>query len=473
MVTIFFAYGITGIEFSTQVLDFYRPESKDLIRTIETDFDEGDYLTLIFESKDARTSLLEPEMLHQQFRVLKEIKKRFPVDTRSLADAIDEGLRRVKKSSLLDVSDYTTIAEGILGLSGGRTARDLEKVSRNLLSHPEAIGFYTRLRLALDVLPGAAPLQRSGGQHGAEETEFFPPTLQAMKAFVQFRGNPGSQEKRRMAVQIRDLARSFINEKLNVYLINRDLIGAEIDDRTAQDIIWMALTVMLAACFVFWIVFMRGQEVLISLVLMGTAVVWTFGLAGFLGFRLSFLHLLVLPILLGTGNDDAFVFGRQLQKERHDSPDLPAAIEKTFAKTGRAIFLTTLTTSIAFGVSAWVAGSEAVRSFDVLVAVSMVIIFFLTVLLQGPLRVWMGETEERSPRRGSSFTRTLHEKLLKFFLLVGTVSLRYSSRNPRRVLWVSLCVGLSGLCLTRPRKNILGVPIMVIFSSKGMWRTRC
>ena len=47
-----------------------------------------------------------------------------------------------------------------------------------------------------------------------------------------------------MALQIRDLARSFVNDDLNIYVLSRDLISAEVDARTAQNLILMALTVM-------------------------------------------------------------------------------------------------------------------------------------------------------------------------------------------------------------------------------------
>ncbi len=86
--TLVFTFGLTRIEFGSQPRDYGRPESKALLKTIETDFQEGNSHTLIFVSKNERTSLLEPDMLHQQFRVLQALKQRFPVDTFSLVDAI-------------------------------------------------------------------------------------------------------------------------------------------------------------------------------------------------------------------------------------------------------------------------------------------------------------------------------------------------------------------------------------------------
>ena len=72
-VTVVAACGLTRIEFQTRIDDFRHPESKALIRTVDADFREGNHLSVIFESKHAQVSLLEPRMLQQQFRVMQAI----------------------------------------------------------------------------------------------------------------------------------------------------------------------------------------------------------------------------------------------------------------------------------------------------------------------------------------------------------------------------------------------------------------
>lgn len=47
--------------------------------------------------------------------------------------------------------------------------------------------------------------------------------------------------------------------------------------------------------------FPSRRELGIVFAVLATSCVWTFGLAGLLGVKLSFLHLLGFPILLGTG----------------------------------------------------------------------------------------------------------------------------------------------------------------------------
>lgn len=443
LLTLGFGYGLTRIEFGTRLEDFQRRETRELLRTIETGFEQGHVLAVTFVSKDENSSLLEPRLLQQQLRFLRAVKSRFPVDTLSLVDAIDKGVRRARGKSLLEVTDYTTVAQGILALSGGRTVRDLEKISRNFLSHPEAIGFYTRLRLASSAFPGWVPLQQ-GSRDGAQQTRFRPPPLQAMRALIQFAGTMDAGERRRVSIQIREFAHSFIDDDLDILLMSSDLVAAEIDEQTGRNLLLMGLAVMSVAVVVFWLMFMRGCEVLIPVVLMATSMVWTFGAAGLMGVQLSFIHLMVLPILFGTGNDDALIFGRQLLAERKAGHKFSPAIEKTFAKTGKAISLTTLTTFVGFGVSSWLADSEGVKSFAFLVALSMLFIFVLTVSLQGPLRLW--RDRDASIGAGES---TLREKARDRFVAcsqaIGDLSFRLLVKNRKAVLLAFSLISLAAL----------------------------
>ena len=80
--------------------------------------------------------------------------------------------------SLLDYDEYTPFAEALFALSGPRTVRDLEKVSRHFTSHPEAIHFYAKLRAAGALLPGVM-----GG--GASDWKFSVPYIKAIKVLVE------------------------------------------------------------------------------------------------------------------------------------------------------------------------------------------------------------------------------------------------------------------------------------------------
>jgi len=390
--TLFFGYFLLQLEADTTIRGFVRSPARQLIETIEDDFEEGGYLTLVFESQSDR-SLLEPELLHQQLRIMQEIEESHPVTTYSLVEGIDEGLKRIKRKSLLDYDDYSPIAEGILALAGGRTIRDLEKVTAHFVSDPEAIRSYARLRIAA----GAALVKPPG----KSTTTYRVPFVRAIKALVRPDSGPSPQERKQVLASIRDLADASSTPELRVYAINDELVSHDIDANSKRNALLLGLMLFVVDAICVVSLFRTRRELLVVFTILGTACIWTFGLAGLLGLRLSFLHLISLPILLGTGIDDTFVFGRRLAEERARGRPFPEALRATFAGVGNAIFLTTFTTFVAFLITALSATAEVVFSFYLLVSLSMVIVFVLTTLFQGAIQTELSR-HERSPHQAAA-----------------------------------------------------------------------
>lgn len=382
--------GLTRIEIDTSFLSFVRPETRALVETIEDDFAEGSDLTLAFEARGER-SVLEPELLHQQLRIIRDIAGEYLVTTFSLVEGIDRGLRRVKRKSLFEVDDYTTIAEAILGIAGGRTVRDLERVSAHFLSHPEAIAFYRNLRIAQATGVLATP--------GAPESEYRVPFVKAIKALV--RTEPGSsrRERRELQAVIRERAEALETPELRVHVLSDDLVAYDIDRDTQRSAVLLGLMVFVVDVVCVALLFRSAREVMIVFAILSVSSVWTFGLAALAGVKLSFLHLLAFPILLGTGVDDALIFGRRFAEERAGGAGATDAIRSAFAGCGNAILLTTVTTFAAFLATGATAAAETFASFFYLVSASMLVVLAVTVLLEGALRAELSRRDGASGER--------------------------------------------------------------------------
>jgi hypothetical protein len=393
--TLVFAPFLARLEVDTTFLSFVGKDTRALVDTIETGFGEGSYLTLVFESRSER-SLLEPDLLHQQLRIVQQIRADFPVTTFSLVEGIDRGLLRVKRKSLLDYTDYSTIAEAILGIAGGRTVRDLEKVTAHFLSHPDAIAFYARLRVA----QGAAALPAPG----APDSRYEIPYVKAIKALVRTEPGESRQARRLLQARIRERVDELSTPELAVHCLSDDLVSHDIDRDTQRKVALLASMVFLVDALCVLALFRSGRELFVVFVILACACVWTFGVAGMLGMPISFLHLLGVPILLGTGIDDTLVFGRRLAEERSRGRSLSDALRATYRGVGNAIFLTTFTTFLAFLIAAATSTAGVVASFFLLFSVSMAIAFALTVLLEGALRTELARRDAHreappAPRR--------------------------------------------------------------------------
>lgn len=439
VVTAWLAAGVAGIRVDTSFLSFVRPETRALVETIEDDFGEGAYLTLVFESRAGR-SLLEPELLHQQLRIIRALKAAHPVTTFSLVEGIDRGLQRVKRKSLLEVEDYATVAEAILGLAGGRTVRDLMKVSTHFLSHPQAIEFYANLRIAQGI--GALPAP------GAPESRYEIPYVEAIRALI--RSEPGESRAARRAAfaRIRDRLASLETPELRLHVLSDDLVAWDIDRETRRSAVWLGLTVFCVDALCIWALFRSRREVAIVFTILVVSSVWTFGLASLLEIELSFLHILVFPILLGTGIDDSLIFGRRLQEETLPGRSSEEALLATFAGCGNAVFLTTFTTLVAFLATGLTAVAEVFASFFLLVAASMAIVLIVTLLLEGALRsVW---TPSAGAAAGTAVAAAPRSPLDAINRRLAAASVRVVAAGPRPVLGLgALVLLLSVLSATR------------------------
>ena len=107
----------------------------------------------------------------------------------------------------------------------------------------------------------------------------------------------------------------------------------------AWAVILVALTVFLLLIVHFWSV----RKAAVAVIPVLCSIVWTLGTMQLLGINLTFLNIIVIPLLLGLGIDDGVhILERYYEGGRHD---LESAVEQS----GRAIVVTSLTTMLAFG----------------------------------------------------------------------------------------------------------------------------
>ena len=391
VVTLGLGSALFQIKTDTDLNGFVRPEAGELEDEIEAHFDEGGQLNLIFEARSDR-SLLEPELLHKQLRIIQALKERYRITTFSLVEGIDAGLKRIKRKSLLDYDDYSPIGEALMGLSGGRTVLDLEKASRHMVSHPEAISFYAKLRMAFAM---GATMEGPG----ARRTTYRTPYVKAIRAYARLDSGYSDEETMRILNEIPTLIQSMGEPELNVFALNDELMSQELDQRSRRNGLALGLTALLVDTLCLWFLFRSRRELFVVLGILGIASVWSFGAAALLGVRFSFFHLVALPILLGTGIDDTLVFGRRLAEERARGTEFGEALRATFEGVGNAIVLTTFTTLIAFLITGLTATTEIVRSFFLFVALSMVIVFVVSIFLQGAIRTELERRDRAAGRR--------------------------------------------------------------------------
>ena len=119
--------------------------------------------------------------------------------------------------------------------------------------------------------------------------------------------------------------------------------------------------------------------------------VLTFGFMGYMDIKLTYITILVIPMLIGIGIDDgAHIISSYLIHKEH--------INSTIHRIGRAILLTTLTTAIAFG-SLYFSKFEGYKQFGLALFFGISIMFIITITLIPSAIAILDFYSKRTPRK--------------------------------------------------------------------------
>jgi predicted RND superfamily exporter protein len=167
-------------------------------------------------------------------------------------------------------------------------------------------------------------------------------------------------------------------------------------------IAWVIVGSLLLVGLIIWS-FRPLAHLYLPLTVVVVSGIWTFGALGLMGIPFTFLMVAVVPLLLGVGIDDALHLLHRHEEERCKGHEGPLAIGIAIRSTGRALLLTTLTTTAGFAALLF-APSPPLRAFGLLAALAMICAFIVTVLLVPAVKHLLreGPRLEPWPPRGSS-----------------------------------------------------------------------
>jgi uncharacterized protein len=170
---------------------------------------------------------------------------------------------------------------------------------------------------------------------------------------------------------------------------------------------------------------------LLPLFVILVGVTWAFGLAGYLGIRLSVVTIAGLPVMLGVGIDYAIQMHSRIEEEvvvdRAAHPLQEAAVN-----LGPALLVVTFDAIFAF-LALRFARVPMIRDFGLLLAVGIAVICICSIVL--PLAI-LGIREYRSPTKGKDFS---HGTLARLVVWLG--ALPSKAAVPLAVTSVVLFVG--------------------------------
>jgi uncharacterized protein len=173
---------------------------------------------------------------------------------------------------------------------------------------------------------------------------------------------------------------------------------------------FLAVSIFLAVVVMWWL-FRSWWGVLLPLVGVGIAMLWTFGLMAATGQPLDIIGELLPTVLFVCGISDIIHLVTRYQQDLIDGLDAQAAMRTTLLEIGGALFLTCVTTAIGFA-TMYTSPLPPIRSFGLYAAAGVVfawiavMVFIPSVLLRidvGKVRVSKGSSN--NPRWGKVLER--------------------------------------------------------------------
>lgn len=141
--------------------------------------------------------------------------------------------------------------------------------------------------------------------------------------------------------------------------------------------IGLAIAVTSLLLFIF---FKSFRVVMFCNLVVFTAVIWSLGLIGMLGFKLSIMMALIPPLMIVIGIPNCIFLLTKFHREVSLHGNKTKALSRVIQKIGNATFLTNLTTALGFSTFIFT-NSEKLIEFGTIASVNILLVFVLSITI--------------------------------------------------------------------------------------------
>ena len=249
------------------------------------------------------------------------------------------------------------------------------------------------------------------------------------------------------AISIVAMTKEFLNkdesdelaESLNAILSEYEFDGVHLSGRAIGQVVFIkkiqtefVLFMSLAMAFVvvlLYIMFRSTRGIILPMVTVLLAVVWSVGILNLAGKGISILLNMLPPVIFVVGMSDAVHLYSRYLEELKKGLSKKESIKLMTTDTGLATLLTSITTSIGFA-SLWFTGIPALQEFGVLTAVGVMAAFVIAIVMMPACLTLFREPkrylETANTARWDGFLLTLFNIVTKnrktVFITTGLIS---------------------------------------------------
>jgi hypothetical protein len=211
--------------------------------------------------------------------------------------------------------------------------------------------------------------------------------------------------------------------------------------RASKEITLFVVLAAVITSIVLFLFFKSAKAIFVPLINVGIAIVWSSGTMGLLGYKISILTGLIPPLLIVIGIPNAVYMITRYHMEFLQTGTKIQALKRVIEKTGRAIFLTNLTTAVGFGTMI-ITNSKLLVEFGTVSSLNIFFLFVISIILIPILFSYL-------PAPSLRHTRHLQNKRSNMFLDMLHHLVSYHKTKVYIVAVILFIVSLVGMSLIK------------------------
>lgn len=187
-------------------------------------------------------------------------------------------------------------------------------------------------------------------------------------------------KKAKVVVELEALANTYEQYFGKIHYAGLPHIRVIIGKRVMSEMyIFIALAIAVTSLLLY-IFFRSFRVVMFCNVVVFTAVIWSLGIIGMLGFKLSILMALIPPLMIVIGIPNCIFLLTKFHREVANHGNKTKALSRVIQKIGNATFLTNLTTALGFSTFIFT-NSEKLIEFGIIASVNIIMVFILSITI--------------------------------------------------------------------------------------------
>ncbi|UCE36657.1 MAG: MMPL family transporter, partial [Thermoplasmata archaeon] len=234
-----------------------------------------------------------------------------------------------------------------------------------------------------------ATLTRDFGESGG---------LNAKGAIININFDVSLEDEQRYNVEkkVRDIANAQEGD-LEYGVLGNQLINQEIQETMDFSQMFLLMLVFVLIVLILFITFRSGFDTVLTLVSLGMAIIWSYGVSILLGIQGSIIATVVPILLVGLGVDYGIHMTMRFREEKGKGRVNTKAITIAIGTVGMALLLATITTGIGF-MSNTVSSLTVLKDFAIMVTVGIVSSFIIMTTFLPAVRLVASERKERKKK---------------------------------------------------------------------------